>query len=166
MKISKSLWMSATAALLMTTCASAMAMNARSSTQFGHNITVESGESVEEVTCFGCSVHIRGAVAGDVTTFGGSVVIEEGGSAGGDVTVFAGDVRLASGTNVGGDLVTMGGRLRRDSGANIGGDVTEMAGAGWLIGIFLLPLIILGGIIALLVWLVQRMRRPAVPLAA
>ena len=161
-----SLRIMATGLFLLVICTGAMGMSPRSETRIGRNITIEAGESAEELTCLGCSVRIRGAVSGDVTTLGGSIVIEQGGSAGGDVTSIAGDVRLAAGSSVSGDIVAMGGHLRRDSTANVGGDIAALGGAGWLAAIFLVPLIILGGIIALLVWLVQRIRRPRVPVVA
>ncbi len=66
----------------------------RDRTQFGHRITIGPGEEVSDVTCFGCSVHVRGHVAGDVTTFGGSVVVEDQGQIDGDLTTFDGDLRL------------------------------------------------------------------------
>jgi len=41
-----------------------------------------------------------------------------------------------------------------------------MEGHGWLALIFLLPLVVLGLLVAGLVWLIQRIRRPAVPATA
>ena len=48
-------------------------------TQTGSDIRVGPNDETGELTCFGCSIHVRGHVLGDVTTFGGSVVVEEGG---------------------------------------------------------------------------------------
>jgi hypothetical protein len=59
-----------------------------------------------------------------------------------------------------------GGRLRRDPAATVGGDVTNMGGPGWIVLIFLFPLIFLGLFIALIVWIVRRLLRPATPLMA
>ncbi|HKV79804.1 MAG TPA: hypothetical protein VJP02_16770 [Candidatus Sulfotelmatobacter sp.] len=136
-------------------------------TQFGHDITVGSDEKVAEVTCFGCSVRIRGRVDGDVTTFAGSVVVERDGAIGGDTTTFGGDVRLDGGASVK-ELTVFGGRIRRDSGASVGGDVTTFGGgpALWLFLVFGLPFLVLGAFIALIVWLIRRFVRPAVPVAA
>jgi hypothetical protein len=136
-------------------------------TQFGHDVTVGSDEKVAEVTCFGCSVRIRGRVDGDVTTFGGSVVVERDASVGGDTTTFGGDVRLDGGANVK-SLTVFGGRIRRDSGATVGGDVTTFGGGAalWLFIVFGLPLLLLGAFIALIIWLVRRFTRRAVPVAA
>jgi hypothetical protein len=47
----------------------------------------------------------------------------------------------------------------------VAGDVTSMGGGGWVFLIFLLPFAFLGGIIALIIWLIQRSRRP-VPVPA
>jgi hypothetical protein len=135
-------------------------------TQFGHNINIGPDEQVSDVTCLGCNVRVQGHVAGDVTTLGGSVVIEENGQVGGDTTVVGGDVRLEQGVNVSGDVTVVGGSLRRATDATIGGEVTNLAGRAWLLLIFGLPLVILGGLLFLLVWLVRRLFRSAVPAAA
>ena len=136
-------------------------------TQFGHDVTVGSDEQVAEVTCFGCSVRIRGRVDGDVTTFGGSVVVEHDAIVGGDTTTFSGDVRLDGGATVK-DITVFGGRVRRDSGAAVGGDITTFGGGAalWLFIVFGLPFLVLGAFIALIVWLVRRYTRRAVPVAA
>ena len=145
----------------------ALAQGSHDRTQFGHDISVGSDETVSEVTCFGCSVRIRGHVDGDVTTFGGSIVLERDAEVGGDTTSFAGDVRLDAGTKVK-DVTIFGGRIRRDPQATVEGDVTTFAGGTglWLFIIFGLPFLVLGGIIALIVWLVRRSRRPVFPMAA
>lgn len=153
--------------LIAVLAAPAVAEGSHDRTQFGHDISVGSDEEVAEVTCFGCSVRIRGRVDGDVTTFGGSIVLERDAEVGGDTTSFAGDVRLDGGAKV--NAVTIfGGRLHRDPQASVGGDVTMFAGGGafWLVLIFGLPFVVLGAIIALIVWLVRRSKRPALPVAA
>ena len=145
----------------------ALAQGSHDRTQFGHDISVGSDETVSEVTCFGCSVRIRGHVNGDVTTFGGGIAIERDAEVGGDTTSFAGDVRLDSGAKVK-DVTIFGGRMRRDPQASVGGDVTTFAGGAglWLFIIFGSPFLVLGAIIALIVWLVRRSKRPALPMAA
>ena len=135
-------------------------------TQFGHNINVGPGKQISEATCFGCTIRVRGQVAGDVTTFGGSIILEDQGQIGGDVTAFAGDIRLGAATNIGGDVAVFGGQIRRDPAATVGGSVTSMSGMFWVILIFVGPFVLLGFLIASIVWLVKRARRPAVPLAA
>ena len=136
-------------------------------TQFGHDVIVGADETVAEVTCFSCSVRVRGHVDGDVTTFGGSVVVEHDGSIGGDTTTFGGDVRLDGGAIVK-DLTVFGGRIRRDSAASVGGDVTTFGGGAglWLFIVFGLPFLILGAFLALIVWLVRHFTRRAVPVPA
>jgi hypothetical protein len=145
----------------------AFAKGSHDRTQFGHDVSIGPDEQVAEVTCFGCSVRIRGHVDGDVTTFGGSVVVEHDGVIGGDTTTFAGDVRLDAGTTVK-DITVFGGRVRRDSGASVGGDVTTFGGGAalWLFIVFGLPFLALGAFIALIVWLVRRFTHRSVPMAA
>ncbi|HUC28158.1 MAG TPA: hypothetical protein VMR80_01190 [Candidatus Acidoferrum sp.] len=145
---------------------SALADNTRDRTQFGHDINVGPDESIGDVTCFGCSVRVRGHVTTDVTVFGGSVTIEDQGQIGGDATVFGGGVRLEKQARVGGDVTVFGGRIHRDGGTTIGGDVTNFAGSIWLLLIFGLPVMLFAGFIALIVLLVRRLTRPSVPLAA
>jgi hypothetical protein len=138
----------------------ALARDGREYTQFGHSIYVGPDQRTGDVTCFFCSVRVRGQVGGEITTFGGNVTLEDDASVGGDLTTFGGTVRLGPQTRVGGDLTTMGGTLIRDPKAQVGGDVTTFGGQGWLFVIFGLPLLIFAGIIALIVWLVQRRQRP------
>lgn len=145
---------------------SAFADSSHERTQMGQNITIGPDEEVSEATCFGCSIRVRGHVEGDVTTFGGSVVIEDQGEVDGDTTTFAGNIRLDKDVKVGGDVTVFGGRVSRDSSASVGGDVTNMNGPAWIFLIFVLPLIFLGAVIALLVWLLRKALRPAVPATA
>jgi hypothetical protein len=129
--------------------------------QMNHDIRIQPDEKVGDVTCIGCSVYVRGQVSGDVTSIAGSVIAEPGASIAGDVTTIGGDVRVESGTQVAGDLTAIGGDLRRNPQASVAGNVTTMGGHGWVFVIFLLPFVILGGIVALIIWLIQRSRRPA-----
>lgn len=146
--------------------AAAFADSPRERTQTGHNISIGPSEEVSEATCFGCSIRVRGHVAGDVTAFGGSIIVEDQGQVGGDATTFGGDLRLDKGVSVKGDVTVFGGRIRRDPAAIVGGDTTNMGGPGWMVLIVLLPLVFLGLFVALIVWLIRRLLRPAVPVAA
>ena len=151
--------------LALTLSGAAFAKENPSYTQVGRNITVGPNERVGDLTCFGCSIRVRGAVAGDVTTFGGSIAIEDPGEVAGDVTTFGGDIRLDK-VKIAGDVTVFGGQIHRDPEASISGDVTSMGGRGWVVLIFVSPFIVLGLLVGLVVWLVQRARRPSVPAAA
>ena len=133
--------------------------------QMNHDIHIQPDEKVGDVTCIGCSVYVRGQVSGDVTTIAGSVIAESGASIAEDVTTIGGNTRMESGTQVAGDLTAIGGDLRRDPQAAVAGDVTTIGGHGWVFLIFLLPVAILGVIIALIIWLIRRSRRP-IPIPA
>jgi hypothetical protein len=135
-------------------------------TQIGHNISIGPNERADQVTCVGCSIYIRGQVSGEATAVGGSIYVEDQGQVGGEVTVVAGDARLEKGVKVGGETTVVGGELRRDPEAQVGGEVTAIGGRtlGWVI--LFSPLLLLGLLVALIVWLVQRPRRPAIPAAA
>ena len=134
-------------------------------TQFGRDISVAPGEEVSEVTCFACSVRIRGKVKTDVTTFGGNIVVEDQGDISGDTTAFGGDVHLDQGAKVSA-VTVFGGRLYRDPTTSVNGDITTFTGTVWLFLIFVLPFIMLGAFIALIVWIVRRLMRPAVAVPA
>ena len=144
----------------------ALADGNRDRTQVGNTINIGPGEEVQDATCFGCSVRVRGHVAGDVTVFGGSVVIEQNGEVNGDATIFGGDLRIEKDAKIARDVTVFGGRIRRDPASTVGGDVTNMGGPGWMFLIFLTPLIFLGVFIALIVWLIRIIMRPRVPAAA
>jgi hypothetical protein len=153
-------------AFVVSMSAASWADDTHDRTQFGHNITVNAGEQVTEVTCFGCSVHVRGHVAGDVTTFAGNVIVEDGGEIDSDLTTFGGEVRLDKGSQVGAGVTVFGGRLRRDPEAQIEGDVTTFNGTYWLFLIFGLPVAVLAGLVFLVVWIVRRLTRAGVPVTA
>ena len=156
-----------TAGLMFIVALSSAALaDGRDRTQVGSNISIGPDEEVNEATCFGCSIRVRGHVSGDVTAFGGSVVVEDQGQVGGDTTVFGGDVRIDREVKLGGDVTVFGGRIRRDPAATVGGDVTTMGGPGWIFLLVLLPLIFLGALGAFVVWLIRRLMRPSIPAAA
>ena len=135
-------------------------------TQFGHDINIGPNEESGELTCFGCSVRVRGRVSGDVTVFAGSIVVEDQGQIGGDTVVFGGGVRLDKNVKVGGDVTVFGGQIRRDPSAAVGGDLTNFAGSIWIFLVFGLPVVILGMLVALVVWVVLRLTRPRLPATA
>jgi cytoskeletal protein CcmA (bactofilin family) len=135
-------------------------------TQVGHSITVGPDEEVSDATCFGCSIYVKGHVTGDVTTFGGSIVVEDQGQVNGDATSFAGNIRLDQNVKVNGDVTVFGGKVRRDSAATVGGDVTNMGSGRWIFIILAAPFLVFGLFVWFVVWLIRRMMHPAVPAAA
>jgi len=135
-------------------------------TQFGRDIVIGPGENASDATCFGCSVRVRGHIQGDATVFGGSIVVEDDGKVNGDTTCFGGNVRLENGATVQ-SVTVFGGHVYRDARATVLGDVTNFGGGPiWLVLIFGFPFVVLGAFIALIVWLVRRMTRHGVPVAA
>jgi hypothetical protein len=155
----------------LTTCAllclvlstTAFAAGGSDRTSWRHNISIGPNEKASELTCFACDIRVRGQVAGDVTAFFGSVVIENQAEVAGDVTVFGSDIRLDPAVKVAGDVIVFGGAIRRDPQASVEGDLTAIGGRGWIIPMLLAPFAILGLFIAFVVWLVQRIRRPVIP---
>lgn len=133
--------------------------------QTNRDIRVEAGEQTGDVTCINCSIYVRGKVDGDATAIHGSILVEPGASVTGDTTTILGDVRAENGSSLAGDVTSVGGHVRRQAQATVGGDVTSMGGLGWTLLLLLPPLVILGLIVALILWLVQRSQRQA-PAAA
>ena len=127
---------------------------------FGSDITVSEGESAGDIACAFCSVHINGDVKGDVAVFFGNVNVNSGQRIGGDTAVIGGDLNLADGAEVKGDVSVVGGSLNTADGAVVDGSRTIFPRV-----IFLVPLLILAGIIWLVVYLVRRNRYqfPAYP---
>lgn len=145
---------------------SAFAKDSPDYTQIGHDITVGPSQQVGDVTCLGCSIHVHGQISGEATTVGGSIFIEDQGRVAGDVTAIAGSVLLEKECKVAGDMTVVGGVIRRDPGSEVGGDVTSVGGTFWAPLILLAPFLFLGLLVALVVWLVQRVGKPHVPAAA
>ena len=132
----------------------------------GHNITIGPDEEVSEASCFVCSIRVRGRVAGDVSTFLGKIIVEDGGEIGGDAAVFGGEMRLGKEAHVGGDVAVFGGRIYRDPSSSVGGDVANTGGRGFVVMILLAPFVFLALIIVLITWLIRRIRRPSQPAPA
>jgi hypothetical protein len=148
-------------------CCTALAQDSSPDhTHFGSDITVGTNEQAGDVTCFGCTVRIRGHVNGDATVFGGSIVLEGDAQVDGDITDFGTGVRLGKEVKVGGDVTVFGGPIRRDTSSSVDGDVTTFSGSLWLVLIFGLPAVFLGALLSLAVWLVRRLTRPAIPVTA
>jgi cytoskeletal protein CcmA (bactofilin family) len=135
-------------------------------TQIGRDINIGPTQEVGDVTCIGCSIHIRGQVAGEATTVAGSIFIEGQGQVAGDVTAVAGNLRLEDEVRIAGEATVVGGEIRRAPGAQVSGDVTSVGGHVWVPFILISPFLFLGLLVALVVWLVQHMRGPSVPAAA
>jgi hypothetical protein len=142
-------------------CAASFAASSPDRTQFGSDIHVQAGEKTADVTCINCSIYVRGQVAGDVTTVHGNIVLESGAEVAGDTTAIWGNVRTESSTQIAGDLTAVAGSVHRDPQSTSAGDVTALEGTKWLLAIIVPPIIFLGGIIALIIWLVQRNRAGA-----
>lgn len=129
--------------------------------QFAKSILVDQGEKAGDLVCIACSIRIRGETSGDVVAIAGSITIEPNATVGGDMVALAGHIQLDANARTGGDVVAIVGKVRRDPTATVGGDVTALTGIGWLLLIFVVPLMMLGAFITLILWLLQRSRRPA-----
>ena len=147
------------AAALLRLIVTPQTLHARNGDQvhIGQSITVGENENVGDLVCIGCSIRVAGT-CGDVVAIGGSIVVD--GKVRGSVVAIGGGVLLGDNAAVSQDLVTVGGHLSRHPNAVVQGDVSVQSGAFILLGIFLVPLLPLILIVALVVWLVRRNRRP------
>jgi hypothetical protein len=66
------------------------------------------------------------------------------------------------GVRVAGDVS----EIHRDPQAAMAGDVTSFGGHGWLLPTLLMPIVLLGLLVTLIVWIIQHTRRPSLPAAA
>jgi di/tricarboxylate transporter len=130
----------------------------------GSDITVAEGETVGDVACVFCTVHVSGNVKGDVAVMFGKVDIDPGRSVRGDLAALGADLNLGEGATIGGDLALAGGDANIAPGAMVHGSNTVLPGRGWLL-LPLIPLGILISLIWLIVWIVRRNRYqfPAYP---
>jgi len=128
--------------------------------EFGHNITIQAGQTSGDIACFSCSVYVRGRVNGDIAVFGGRVVVE--GSVKSDIAVFWGTARLEDGAQAGGDVAVFGGTIRRAPTAVIRGETISF-GRVWILLPVVILVVIVWLIIALIVWLVTRNRSAPAP---
>jgi hypothetical protein len=87
----------------------------------GDNLTIGRDEVVGDLVVMGGSAEVLGHVSGDVSVFGGSLHVREGGHVFGDVATFGGSVSLAQGSRVDGDLSVLGGSVDRNDKAIVGG---------------------------------------------
>jgi len=148
------------AAAVMLCSPFAVAENPADRVQVGRSIVVQPGESAGDLVCVGCSIRVRGQTSGDVVAVAGNITVESEAKIAGDAVAVAGGVRLEKGAQVRGNAVTVGGRLYRDPDAVISREVSVRSG-GWLLPIFLVPLLVVGGVVAFIIWLIQRGIRPA-----
>jgi hypothetical protein len=131
---------------------------------FGSDINVAEGDTVGDIACAFCSVHVHGDVTGDVAVAFGSVTVDPGRNISGDTAIFKGDLNLGEGSTVHGDLAIMAGAAHLADGASINGSQSIIPEPfGTLI--LLVPLLIFVGLIWLIVYLVRRnsYRFPAYP---
>jgi cytoskeletal protein CcmA (bactofilin family) len=137
-------------------------------TTFHGNIVIEQNAAVSgEVTSFLGQIRAASGskIGGNATVFAGNIVLDQDGMVSGEATAIAGDIRVANGAKIGGDSTAIGGAVRRQAGAMMGGEVTSMQGTIWLLLIFVAPFMFLAGILALIIWLVRRNRRPTPAIA-
>jgi len=94
----------------------------------GESLTIGRDEVVGDLVVMGGKAEILGRVSGDVSVFGGSLHVREGGHVFGDVATFGGSVSLDQGSRVDGDLSALGGSVERNDNAIVGGTHGKVGG--------------------------------------
>jgi hypothetical protein len=87
------------------------------------------------------------------------VVVAQDALVAGDITTVLGDTRIEKGTKVGGDVTVVGGVFHRHPEAIISGDITNLQSKVLVLLIMAGVGIVLGSIVMLIRWLVQRSRK-------
>lgn len=156
-------WLLAVAVLLATTLPG-FARSSNDHATVGSDITIEEGETADDIACVFCTVRVHGEVKGDVAVMFGRVEVDAGRSIAGDVASFGADLDLGQDATVGGDVAIAAGDVNASQGAMIHGSSTILPGRIWLL-LPLAPVLILIGLIWLIVYLVRRNRYqfPAYP---
>src|ERR1700751_1720144 len=85
--------------------------------QLFHNINTGPNGTANVVQCFGCNVHIRGHVTGDVLTIGGSIYIS--GLVDGNAVAMGGHIESQSGGELHGHAAAIGGYVTQTGGGKI-----------------------------------------------
>ncbi len=150
-------WLLAAALLFVTLTPGMLHARGGDQVHVGQDMTVGDNENAGDLVCIGCSIRVEGT-CGDVVAIGGSIAVD--GNVKGSVVAVGGGVLLGDNASVSEDVVTVGGHLSRHPNAVVKGDVSVQSGAPILIAVILVPLLPVFLIVALVVWLVRRNRRP------
>jgi len=128
--------------------------------EFGTDIVVHDGEEAHDTVCFLCSIEVDGTVHGDMVAFLGNIRVR--GHAERDAVAFLGSITLGENASIGRDVVVFAGSLHNAPGSSVGNDRVVFPAA-----LFILPLLIFGGIIVLIVWAIRALvyrDRPVYPM--
>lgn len=106
--------------------------SAQSQQRVGASVTVLEGETVNGFTSYAGRIVVNGRVEGDLTAFGGRVVIAEGAEVTGRVRAFGGSVVVAGET--GGNAVAYAGHVNITESANVRGSLGGVGGSVDLAG--------------------------------
>ncbi len=118
---------------------------------FGKEVIVSEGTTVDEAVSFGNDVHVYGTVTDDAVSIGGNVIVESGGKVKGDAVSIGGDVKVKVGGTVKGDTVSLGGDIDVENGAVVSGDrvdTNKIKGSSMMKYIFPHSFTILGSVVA------------------
>jgi len=87
---------------------------------FGEVVSVDKGETQDNIISFGGHVTVEGKVRENIIIFGGSITLS--GEVGDSVVGFGSIITLKSTAVIGGDIASIGGTLKKEPGCVIEGD--------------------------------------------
>ena len=148
------------AALFCIFASAAARAQSRDQVQFGNNIVVREGEEAHDAVCFACSIEIDGTLHGDAVAFLGNIRVR--GHAEQDAVAFLGNISVGDNASIERDVVVFAGNLHTGNGATIGNDRVIFPAI-----LFAVPLLVVGGIIALIIWAIHELtyrNRPVYPM--
>ena len=93
--------------------------------RFGDELVIEAGKTAEEAISIGSNVRVYGTVTTTAFSFGGDVIVENGGDVKGDAVSFGGDVKVRRHGMVHKDAVSIGGSVRVDNDGTVLGSCVE-----------------------------------------
>lgn len=96
--------------------------------KMGDKLVIKAGDTVKDAICFGDDVQIYGTVKDSAVSFGGDVIVENGGLVMGDVVSLGGDIRIRNNGIVKKDAVSVGGEIKIDCGGEILGEKVDLSG--------------------------------------
>jgi hypothetical protein len=124
------------------------------------NVTIEKGETQDNIVSFGGNVTVEGRVRESVVVFGGSITV--GGEVGDSVVGIGASINLRSTAVVKKDVVSIGGTLNKEPGCTVQGDTVYFHGGEFFSKLFrggifsfpFVPLILILKLIGFFIWLV------------
>jgi hypothetical protein len=145
--------------LMLFAVGAALPLRAGQDISFGEVVSVNKGETQENVISFGGHVTVEGTVEQNIIVFGGSLILS--GEVGDTVVGFGSNITIKSTAVIRGDVASIGGILNKEPGCVIKGDTVYFRGGeafsklfrGSIFSFPFIPIILIIKLIGFFVWL-------------